>query len=58
MKKNGEKMDGLGKFYNSKQGKAEKGLEISTLVVVDVDYNTAYTANADSGKKCRRNASA
>jgi len=30
------------KFYLSQQGKAEKGLEISTLAVVDVDYNTAY----------------
>jgi hypothetical protein len=29
-------------FYNGKQGKAEKGLEISTLSIVDVDYNTAY----------------
>ena len=30
------------KFYNGKQGKAEKGLEISTLALVDVNYNTAY----------------
>jgi hypothetical protein len=42
MEKSGEKTDGLGKFYNSKQSKAEKGLEISTLAVIDVDYNTAY----------------
>lgn len=42
MEKSGEKTYGLGKFYNSKQGKAEKGLEISTLAVIDVDYNTAY----------------
>ncbi len=42
MEKSGKKMDGLGKFYNSKQSKAEKGLEISILAVVDIDYNTAY----------------
>jgi hypothetical protein len=40
--KSGKKTDGLGKFWDSKQGKAAKGLEISTLAVVDVDYNTAY----------------
>ena len=40
--KSGDKTHGLGKFYNSKQGKAEKGLEIWTLAVVDVTYNTAY----------------
>jgi hypothetical protein len=42
MEKSGEKMDGLGKFYTFKQSKAEKGLEISTLAVMDVDDNTAY----------------
>lgn len=40
--KSGNKTYGLGKFWDSKQSKAEKGLEISTLAVVDVDYNTAY----------------
>ncbi len=40
--KSGDKTYGLGKFWDSKQGKAEKGLEISTLALVDVDYNTAY----------------
>jgi hypothetical protein len=33
---------GLGNFYNGKQGKAETGLEISTLAIVDVGFNTAY----------------
>jgi hypothetical protein len=33
----------LGKFYDSKSDKAAKGLEISTISIVDVDYNTAYT---------------
>lgn len=40
--KSGTKTYGLGKFWDGKQGKAEIGLEISTLAVVDVDYNTAY----------------
>jgi hypothetical protein len=40
--KSGKKTYGLGKFWDSKQSKAKKGLEISTLAVVDVDYNTAY----------------
>lgn len=40
--KAGKKTYGLGQFWNGKQGKAEQGLEISTLALVDVDYNTAY----------------
>jgi len=40
--KSGKRTYGLDKFYNGKQGKAENGLEISTLAIVDVDYNTAY----------------
>jgi hypothetical protein len=40
--KSGKHTYGLDKFYNGKQGKAEKGLEISTLAMIDVDYNTAY----------------
>jgi hypothetical protein len=40
--KSGDKTYGLANFYNGCQGKAEKGLEISTLAIVDVDFNTAY----------------
>lgn len=40
--KSGKHTYGLDKFYNGSQCKAEKGLEISTLAVVDVTYNTAY----------------
>ncbi|MCK5716246.1 MAG: transposase [Thiomargarita sp.] len=40
--KSGQKTYGLDKFFNGKQGKAEKGLEISTLAMIDVPYNTAY----------------
>lgn len=44
--KSGRHTYGLAKFYNSKASKAEKGLEISELAVVDVNYNTAYTVSA------------
>jgi hypothetical protein len=40
--KSGEHTDGLGKFYSSTHGKAEKGLEISTLAIISVTENTAY----------------
>jgi len=40
--KSGKRTEGLGKFYNGAQGKAEKGLEISTLAVANVTENTAY----------------
>ena len=40
--KSGKHTEGLGMFYNSVRGKAEKGLEISTLAVVNVTENTAY----------------
>lgn len=40
--KSGKRTWGLDKFYNASLGKAQKGLEISTLAIVDVDYNTAY----------------
>ena len=41
--KSGKHTEGVGKFYNGVLGKAEKGLEISTLTVVNVTENTAYT---------------
>lgn len=40
--KSGHKTYGLGKYWDGKQGKAERGLEIATLALVDVDYKTAY----------------
>ncbi len=40
--KSGKHTDGLAKFYNGTRGKAEKGLEISTLAVVNVTENSAY----------------
>lgn len=40
--KSGRYTEGLGRFYSGCTGKAEKGLEISTLAVVNVTENTAY----------------
>lgn len=42
IQKSGEHTYGLDYFYNSSHNRPEKGLEISTLALVDVDYNTAY----------------
>jgi hypothetical protein len=46
MSKSGKKTDGLGKFWNGKNSKSEKGLEISLLAVVDMESNTAYPLEA------------
>ena len=40
--KSGKASFGIGQFYNGCHSKAEKGLEISMLAIVDVAYNTAY----------------
>lgn len=40
--KSGKNTYGLGRFYNGSRSQSEKGLEISELAVVDIDYNTAY----------------
>ena len=40
--KSGRHTEELGKFYNGVTGKAEKGLEISTLAIVCITENTAY----------------
>ena len=46
MKKSGNKTEGLAKFYNGCHGKAEKGLEISLISIVDMCSNTAYAVDA------------
>jgi|GEM_PF-245685 hypothetical protein len=43
--KSGTKTYGLSRFWDAKHGKAEKGLEIATLAVIDVGYNTAYAVS-------------
>lgn len=40
--KSGKHTYGLDYFYNSARGQAQRGLEISTLALVDINYNTAY----------------
>lgn len=40
--KAGDHTYGLDYFYNGANSRAEKGLELSTLGLIDVDYNTAY----------------
>ena len=42
MKKSGKHTEGLGWFYHSCSEKAERGLEMSLICVVDLKSNTAY----------------
>ena len=46
MRKSGKKSHGLGWFWNGSAGKAEKGLELSELGIIDVTHNTAYHLSA------------
>jgi hypothetical protein len=46
MKKSGKHTEGLGYFYHSQAGKAEKGLEISLISLIDLDANTGYAIDA------------
>ena len=43
LKKSGKKTNGLGMFWNGQSGKAEKGLEVSLISIIDRKSNTAYT---------------
>lgn len=55
--KSGKNTDGLGMFWRGCTGKAERGLELSLLSVVDLQSNTAYPLDAqqtlDQKKKTR-----
>jgi hypothetical protein len=61
MQKSGQCTEGLGWFYNGKASKAEKGLEISLLSLVDIQTKTAYsldvqqTIDTDNKKESRVN---
>jgi len=44
--KSGKKTYGLDHFFNSSASRAERGLEVSTLAIVDVTRNCAYTLSA------------
>src|SRR5262250_647428 len=59
--KSGKQTFGLGRFFNGCAGRAERGLEIATLAVVDVTRRCAFTLAAAQtppgkaeGKKDRR----
>ncbi len=45
LSKSGKKTSGLAMFWNGSSSRAEKGLEISTLAVVDVRGRTGYAIN-------------
>lgn len=44
--KSGKCTDGLGYFWNGSKQQSERGLEISSICVVDMEANTAYALNA------------
>ena len=44
--KSGHKTQGLGSFYNGSAGAAQRGLEISTLCIVELKSNTAYALDS------------
>ena len=44
--KSGKHTEGLAKFWDSKSSKAQKGLEVSLISVVDIKANTAYALDA------------
>jgi hypothetical protein len=46
VKKSGKQTYGKDYFWNGSACKAEKGLEVGLLSIVDVDYNTAYALSA------------
>lgn len=46
VKKSGKKTEGLGMFYNGCAGRAEQGLEVSLLSLVNLSSNTAYALDA------------
>jgi hypothetical protein len=57
--KSGKHTYGLDYFYNSQHHRAERGLELSTLALIEVDYNTGYhwssrqTPKLDNPKETR-----
>jgi len=46
LSKSRSKAEGMGWFYNGSAGKAQRGLEISLLSIVDLSLNTAYALDA------------
>lgn len=57
LKKSGRHTAGLGHFYNGSAGRAERGMEVSLLCVIDLNANTAYSLNVEQTldvKDCSR----
>ncbi len=46
LEKSGRHTYGLDWFYNGKTQRAEKGLELSVVAIVDIEQNTGYTLSA------------
>ena len=46
MRKSGKHTEGLGWFYHSQSEKAEQGLEMSLVCLIDLKANTAYSLDA------------
>jgi hypothetical protein len=46
MRKSGKKTQGLGWFYHSQSDRAQKGLEMSLVCLIDPKANTAYSLDA------------
>lgn len=46
MEKSGKKTDGLANFHNGKTGTCERGLELSSVCIIDLQANTAYHLDA------------
>jgi len=46
IRKSGKKTPGLGYYYNGVAGRYEKGLEIGSIAVIDLQQNTAYHLEA------------
>lgn len=46
MRKSGKHTEGLGMFYSSASKKAERGLEVSLISIIDLQSHTAYGLNA------------
>lgn len=50
--KSGRHTYGIDYFFNTQAGLSKKGLEISLLCIVDIDYNTAYSLVAEQTPAC------
>jgi hypothetical protein len=45
--KSGRKTEGLGCYYNASAREAQRGFEVSTICITDLNSNTAYAQYSD-----------